>query len=125
MRPTTHRQYRFLPLEQTVSSRPSLLSPLLFRQSSTADYYSYCNAVSHAKERPLKNTQHGDLVTVLRGVTSRGGDATARDVDGTGLQEIEDKTVARKIRDKVNTFNKASAAAVAVATAAYCAIPLH
>lgn len=53
------------------------------------------------------------------------GNATRRDVDGTGLQEIEDKSVAQKIRDKVNAFNKASAAAVAVVTAAYCAIPLN
>lgn len=46
-------------------------------------------------------------------------------MDGTGLQEIEDKSVAQKIRDKVTGFNKASAAAVAVSTALYCAIPLN
>ena len=46
------------------------------------------------------------------------------DVDGTGLREIEDKTIAKRIRDKVNDFNAKSAVAVALATAAYCAIPV-
>jgi hypothetical protein len=49
---------------------------------------------------------------------------TTGDVDGTGFQEIKDKGVAQKIRDKVNTFNRASAIVVAVATTIYCAIPL-
>ena len=47
------------------------------------------------------------------------------DVDGTGLREIEDKSVARKLRDKVNDFNVKSNVAVAAITAAYCAIPLN
>jgi|TARA_B110000977_G_scaffold86338_1_gene115038 hypothetical protein len=45
-------------------------------------------------------------------------------VDGTGLREIEDKNLATQIRDKVNTFNLRSNIAVAVITAAYCALPL-
>ena len=60
----------------------------------------------------------------MRGKCKR-GTSTRGDVDGTGLQEIEDKSVAQKIRDKVNDFNKASTAVVAVVTAAYCAIPLN
>ena len=46
------------------------------------------------------------------------------DVDGTGLREIEDKTLAGKIRERVNTFNLSSNAAVAALTALYCALPL-
>ncbi|GHP05633.1 hypothetical protein PPROV_000438300 [Pycnococcus provasolii] len=46
------------------------------------------------------------------------------DVDGTGLQEIEDKSVADAILQKVNNFNVASAVATAVVVAAFCAIPL-
>ena len=46
-------------------------------------------------------------------------------MDGTGLQTIEDKTIAQRIRDKVNDFNVKSNVAVAAITAAYCAIPLN
>ena len=46
------------------------------------------------------------------------------DVDGTGLREIEDKSVAQKIRDKVNAFNGASVAISTALTIAYMAIPL-
>jgi len=41
------------------------------------------------------------------------------------LREIEDRSVARKLRDKVNDFNVKSNVAVAAITAAYCAIPLN
>jgi len=40
------------------------------------------------------------------------------------LREIEDATLAEKIREKVNAFNLVSNAAVAALTAAYCALPL-
>jgi len=44
-------------------------------------------------------------------------------VDGSGLAKIEDKEVAKKIKDKVNAMNIATAAGVAVVTAVYCSLP--
>jgi hypothetical protein len=41
------------------------------------------------------------------------------DVDGSGLREIEDESVAKRIRDKVNDFNAKSAAATLAVTAFY------
>jgi len=40
------------------------------------------------------------------------------------LREIEDKSLAEKIREKVNGFNRTSNVAVATLTALYCALPL-
>ena len=45
-------------------------------------------------------------------------------VDGAGLQEIEDKTLAARLRAKVNEFNLKSAGIVAVATLAFVLVPL-
>jgi hypothetical protein len=45
-------------------------------------------------------------------------------VDGSGLSEIEDKSVAAAIREKVNDFNAKSAVAVGVCTVLYLAIPV-
>jgi len=36
------------------------------------------------------------------------------DVDGTGMKEIEDPELARKMRDKVNAFNAQKAREIAV-----------
>lgn len=47
------------------------------------------------------------------------------DVDGSGLREIEDASLARAIREKVNDFNLKSAIAVAVITALYVALPVR
>ncbi len=47
------------------------------------------------------------------------------DVDGSGVREIEDASVKRAIRDKVNAFNAKSAVAVAVITAMYAALPVR
>lgn len=40
-------------------------------------------------------------------------------MDGTGLREIEDKSVAAALRDKVNAFNVRSAVTNAAIAAAY------
>ena len=45
------------------------------------------------------------------------------DVDGTGMQEIEDKDVAERIRDKVSGFNVSVSAAGLAAAVAYVALP--
>lgn len=42
-------------------------------------------------------------------------------MDGTGLQEIEDKDLASRLRRKVNDFNVKSAVYSAAAAAAYAA----
>lgn len=46
------------------------------------------------------------------------------DVDGSGLREIEDKSIAKAIREKVNAFNVKSAALTAALTAVYLALPV-
>lgn len=45
-------------------------------------------------------------------------------MDGTGLQTIEDKSIAQRIRDKVNDFNRNTAIIVFAATAYYMVLPL-
>ena len=52
------------------------------------------------------------------------GRAGGGEVDGTGLQDIGDGWGATAIRKKVNDFNGKSAAAVAVITAMYVALPV-
>jgi len=44
-------------------------------------------------------------------------------VDGSGLQQIENPTLAAKLRAKVNTFNLQSAAVVGAATLLFVALP--
>jgi len=45
-------------------------------------------------------------------------------VDGSGLQEIEDQTLAATLRAKVNNFNLQSTGVVAVATLLFALVPL-
>jgi hypothetical protein len=47
------------------------------------------------------------------------------DVDGSGVRKIEDASVRRAIRDRVNAFNAKSAVAVGVITAMYAALPVR
>lgn len=45
------------------------------------------------------------------------------DVEGAGLQRIEDAALAARLRDKVNAFNARTAAAVGLATLLFVALP--
>lgn len=45
------------------------------------------------------------------------------DVDGSGIQTIDDPAVAARLRDKVNAFNLKTGVYVAVATLIYAALP--
>ena len=45
------------------------------------------------------------------------------DVDGTGMQAIEDRTVAEKIRAKVNAMNLSLTVASPLLVLAYAALP--
>ncbi len=47
------------------------------------------------------------------------------DVDGSGVRDIEDASLKRAIRDKVNAFNAKSAVAVGVITVMYAALPVR
>jgi len=45
------------------------------------------------------------------------------DVDGTGIQRIDDPDVARKLRDRVGFMNGRTAAIAVAATAVFAALP--
>lgn len=45
------------------------------------------------------------------------------DVEGAGLQRIEDPALADRLRDKVNAFNTRTVAAVGLATLLFVALP--
>lgn len=45
------------------------------------------------------------------------------DVDGTGIQEIEDPTLAAKLLEKVNKANIGFGAVSAAITAVFCLLP--
>lgn len=45
------------------------------------------------------------------------------DVDGSGLQQIDDPALAATLRAKVNAFNVRTAAAVSLATLLFVALP--
>jgi hypothetical protein len=47
------------------------------------------------------------------------------DVDGNGLQPIEDASLAKAIRDKVNQFNKEKLIQSLVFSAAFCFFPFR
>lgn len=49
--------------------------------------------------------------------------AGAWDVDGTGMQAIDDQTVAAKLRNKVNDFNVQTILVSLAITAVYAVLP--
>jgi len=51
------------------------------------------------------------------------GQSGTWDVDGTGIQTIEDSTLAAKIRDKVNSMNKSIAVIGLITALVYAVIP--
>ena len=58
--------------------------------------------------------------SAMHGVAAQGG---VWDVDGSGLQQIEDATLAAKLRAKVNAFNLQSAKVVGVLVLLFVIVP--